>query len=169
MKKNRDFFLFEFELGYCYVLIMELKAWPLDSKYRTVQEIKKAVNAYYTDLRLFPGLAKMSIRQFYDYVKRIPYTRDIKDVEIVSRPKYLLTLFRSLDCKKKAILMGSFMRMKHGQGSYRFVLSSNRPDGQIGHIFTQINCGNRWTNADATYSHNVIGSKKKVTNFEIIK
>lgn len=148
---------------------MELKRWPLNSKYRTVEEIKTAVNRYYQDLKNFPQVLKMDFPAFYNFVKMLPYTRDIKDAEIVSRPKYLLTIFPALDCKKKSILIGSFMRLKHGPGSYRFVLSSNRPDGNIGHIFTQVFANGKWINADATYSSNKIGSKKKVTNFEIVR
>ena len=148
---------------------MNLKAWPLNSKYRTVKEIKTAVNTYHRDLLSFPKLMNMNVSQFYDYVKKIPYVRDVPQAEIVSRPKYLLSIFPALDCKKKSILMASFMLLKRGRGSYRFVLSSNRPDGNIGHIFTQIHDGTRWINADATYSNNKIGGKKKVTNFEIVR
>jgi hypothetical protein len=147
---------------------MVLKAWPLDDKYRTVAEIKYAVKRYHNDLKLFPDLVKMTFQQFFDFVKMIPYVKDVPEKEIVSRPKYLLTLFHSLDCKKKSILVGSFMLLKYGPGSYRFVLSSNRPDGAIGHIFTQIFSGGRWINADATYSNNEINQIKKVTNAEIV-
>jgi len=148
---------------------MQLKAWPLKSKYRTVREIRKAVDTFYTDLNAFPEILKMDIPTFYNFVKMFPYTRDMRETEVVSRPKYLLTIFPTLDCKKKSILFGSFMRLKYGPGSYRFVLSSNRPDGNIGHIFTQIFVNGQWTNADATYSHNNIGAKKRVTNFEIVR
>jgi hypothetical protein len=149
-------------------MFMEARTWPLRSKYRTVQEIKKAVNTYYRDLEEFPGLLNMSVQEFYDYVKNFPYVRDIKNSEIVSRPKYLLTVFPALDCKKKSILMASYMRYKFGPNSYRFVLSSNTPDGNMGHIFTQILVSGNWINADATYPKNVLGSKKKVTRYEII-
>jgi hypothetical protein len=148
---------------------MELKAWPLKSKYQTVKEIRYAVDNYADDLKLFPRLLNMDLPNFFNYVKMIPYTRDVKNSEIVSRPKFILTLFPSLDCKKKSILMGSFMRLKHGPESYRFCLSSNRPDGNIGHIFTQVFANGAWINADATYAHNRLGAKKKVTNFEIVK
>ena len=148
---------------------MQLNAWPLRSKYRTVKEIKTAVNTYYSDLNAFPDIVKMSFPQYYNYVKNIPYVRDVPQAEVVSRPKFLLTIFPALDCKKKSILIASFMRLKHGHDSYRFVMSSNRPDGQVGHIFTQILDGENWINADATYSNNVIGSKKKVTHFEIVR
>lgn len=147
---------------------MEIKAWPLNSKYRTVKEVKYAVNHYYTDLNAFPSLVNMSATEFFDYVKKIPYIRDVPDAEIVSRPKYLLSVFNALDCKKKSILFASYMRLKYGFGSYRFVISSNRPDGAIGHIFTQILSGGQWINADCTYAKNILGAKKKVTNYEIV-
>jgi hypothetical protein len=148
---------------------MIVKAWPLNSKYQTVAEIKKAVNNYSGDLELFPRLLSMDLLNYYNFVKSIPYTRDMKNSEIVSRPMYLLSVFPALDCKKKSILMGSFMLLKFGPGSYRLCLSSNRPDGNIGHVFTQVLVDGQWVNADATYSHNTFGAKKKVTNFEIIK
>lgn len=148
---------------------MHVYAWPLENKNRTVKEIKTAVNSFYKDLESFPQIVKMDIPQYFAFVKNIPYTRDIKEAEIVSRPKFLLTIFPALDCKKKSILIASFMRLKYGPNSYRFVLSSNRPDGNIGHIFTQIFANGRWINADATYSHNRIGAKKKVTNYEIVR
>lgn len=148
---------------------MEMISWPLSSKEQTVKEIKNAVNSFHSDLLKFPHLVKMSIAEYYNFVKNIPYVQDVKDTEIVSRPLYLLTVFKALDCKKKSILFASYMLLKFGRGSYRFVLSSNRPDGSIGHIFTQIKNGDKWTNADATYSRNRIGQKKRVTNFEIVK
>jgi hypothetical protein len=135
-----------------------------------VQEVKFAVNKFSGDLNSFPSLLNMPLPRFYDYVKKIPYVRDASQQEVVSRPSYLLNgdIFPALDCKKKSILMGSYMKEKYGKGSYRFCLSSNRPDGQIGHIFTQIRNGKKWMNADATYAHNRLGAKKMVTNFEIV-
>lgn len=147
---------------------MNLKAWPLRSKYRTVEEINYAVDHYRGDLKKFPKIMSMNLSQFFDLVKNIPYERDIPDQEVVSRPLYLLTIFPSLDCKKKSILMLSFISLKYGPGSGRLVLSSNRPDGQIGHIFPQFYNGKKWINADATYNYNRLGAVKKVTNFEII-
>jgi hypothetical protein len=147
---------------------MEVKTWPLQSKDQTVNEIRYAVNKYHADLRAFPSLIKMSVQEFFNFVKEIPYVRDVPETEMVSRPKYLLTMFPALDCKKKAILMGSFMRLKYGPGSYRFVLSSNRKDGKMGHVFTQIFNSSRWINADATYNNNALGATKIITNFEIV-
>lgn len=148
---------------------MKAYSWDLRSKDQTVKEIKTAVRNYYQDLSKFPELLNMSIPEYFDYVKKIPYTKDVKNIEVVSRPLYLLTVFPALDCKKKSILIGSYMFFRFGPDSYRFVLSSNRPDGSIGHIFTQIFFNGKWINADATYSHNKIGQKKRVTNFEIVK
>ena len=148
---------------------MQLYKYPLRDKYRTVQEIKKAVNTYYHDLDGFANIRSMNFLDFYNMVKNIPYIRDMKDSEIVSRPKFLLTIFNALDCKKKAILIASYMKLKHGPGSYRFCLSSNRPDRVIGHIFTQVLVNGQWRNADATYSRNKYGQQKSVTVLEIVK
>lgn len=148
---------------------MNLYTWPLHDKERTVKEIKYAVKNYSGDLKRFPDLLNMSIQEYYNYVKNIPYSRDVKSAEIVSRPLYLLTVFPALDCKKKSILMASFMLLKFGPDSFRYVLSSNRPDGAIGHIFTQIFNGQKWINADATYNYNRLGAPKKVTNYQIVR
>lgn len=148
---------------------MKVQLEPLFDKYQTVTEIKRMIRDYYKDLELFPELVAMDVQQYFDYVKNIPYIRDVKKTEVVSRPKFLLTVFEALDCKKKSILMGSFMKLKYGDGSYRLCLSSNSPDKVIKHIFTQININGNWINADATYSRNSIGQLKKVTNFEIVK
>jgi len=110
----------------------------------------------------------MNIQQFFDYVKSIPYEKDIPDQEVVSRPLYLLRLFPSLDCKKKAILMSSFINLKYGPRAWRLCLSSNRPDGKITHIFPQFNNGKTWLNVDATYNHNTFAGKKRVTNIEFV-
>jgi hypothetical protein len=146
-----------------------LYAWPLRTKYRTVQEIKYAVDHFADDLKRFPEIMKMNLQQFFDYVKKIPYQRDVPQREVVSRPLYLLTVFPSLDCKKKSILMACFIALKIGANSVRFVLSSNRPDKQIGHVFTQFYNGRDWINADATYPQNILGQKKRVTNYEVIR
>jgi hypothetical protein len=148
---------------------MRIDRFPLRDKYRTVQEIKDAVDCFYNDIGGFPKISRMTFLEFYDFVKKIPYIRDVKNLEVVSRPRYLLTIFNSLDCKKKSILIASYMRFKHGPSSYRFCLSSNRPDKTIGHIFTQVKVNGQWKNADATYSRNKFGQQKSVTALEIIK
>ena len=148
---------------------MNVKLENLFDKYQTVTEIKRMIGSYYKDLESFPELIAMDVEQYFDFVKNIPYIRDVKKTEIVSRPKFLLTVFDALDCKKKSIIMGSFMKLKYGDGSYRLCLSSNSPDKVIKHIFTQININGNWINADATYSKNRIGQLKRVTNFEIVK
>lgn len=148
---------------------MTIKSETLFDKYQTVVEIKRMIREFYKDLLNFPNLVNMDIQEYFDFVKNIPYVRDVPKIEVVSRPNFLLTVFDALDCKKKSILMGSFMKLKYGDGSYRLCLSSNSPDKVIKHIFTQIKMGDGWVNADATYAKNSIGKPKKVTNFEIVK
>lgn len=148
---------------------MTIKTETLFDKYQTVAEIKRMIREYYKDLLNFPDLVNMDVQQYFDFVKNIPYIRDVPKTEVVSRPNFLLTVFDALDCKKKSILMGSYMKLKYGDGSYRLCLSSNSPNRVIKHIFTQINLNGSWVNADATYSKNRIGAPKKVTNFEIVK
>lgn len=148
---------------------MRLYQWPLKNKSQTVSLIKTAVSRFHGDLKNFPELTKMNALEYYNFVKNIPYHLDPKSEEVVSRPLALLTMFPAMDCKKKSVLMGSYMMLLHGPDSFRYVLSSNRPDRKICHIFTQVLVdGNQWVNADATYPSNKFGQKKRVTNFEIV-
>jgi hypothetical protein len=151
---------------------MYITKYPLRDKKKTVNKINYIVNKYFRDICLFNKMGipldKLTLKNYYSFIKNIPYRRDQKPVEILLRPKYLLVgKDIGLDCKKKSILMASFCKAKKIQ--YRFVCVSQRPDKRLHHIFTQVNIGKGWKNADATYSDNKLFQDKQYTKMEIIK
>jgi hypothetical protein len=96
---------------------------PLTDRDQTAKRIKLLVERFHGDLDnvFIPlrngGIRKMSdmtLQDFFNFVRRIPYRRDTTNPhpkEIISRPHYIVK-HRNLgmDCKKKAILLGSFLR-----------------------------------------------------------
>lgn len=112
-------------------------------------------------------ITSLSMFEFFEVVKNIPYRRDTKPIEVISRPKHILKLRRlGMDCKKKALLIGSFL---HGKSiPYRLVASSRKKNGRIHHVFPQAKVGNQWMNVDATYPHYQMFEPKTVTNMEVL-
>jgi len=132
----------------------------LKSRTQSVQKIKYLIFKYFNDF----NFSRYSIYEFFDKVRKIPYQKDTKYLERVGRPLRILSL-SGLDCKKKAVLMGSYAMQKNIK--FRFVCSSVRPDKKIQHIFLQFLINGKWLNADATYKHLKFGQPKILTNYEI--
>ena len=90
--------------------------------------------------------------EVFNYVKHIPYVEDNSD-EVVARPGFLLNPdeFEALDCKKKAVIMASWLEAHTEQENWRFVGSSEREDEGIHHVFVQVKIDDEWYNVDATY------------------
>lgn len=113
-------------------------------------------------------LAGLPLTRFYDRVKRIPYQRDPKGRETIARPSLLLNEFPSLDCKKKAILMGAYF-LKNKK-PFRFVAVSEIPSRRIHHVFVQVFLRGAWRNVDATYSkYKLFEPKPRITRSEVLK
>jgi hypothetical protein len=148
---------------------------PLRDKRQTSDEIKRLVNTYHGDLEkidiMLRGkrtcLADLSLGDFYDFVRKLPYKKDTKPIEIVGRPKFILEeLNGNADCKKKAVLMASFLKIN--KIPYRFIGASSRPDGAIHHIYPEARMSGEWIHVDATYPRYRIGQPKKETAREIL-
>jgi hypothetical protein len=154
---------------------------PLFDKLQTSRAIKALVEKYADDLRgvyVEEGgkkipVSRLSIVDYFDVVRLIPYRKDTKPIEIISRPHHILK-YRGLgmDCKKKSILMASFFKLRNIP--FRFIGSSRRPDKKIHHIFTQAKVNpdgtrsNKFVNYDSTYKHYRPAMEKKVTAFEVL-
>jgi len=149
---------------------------PLQNKTQTANSIKNLVNRYYTDLddvfvsggvSKIQSLSELPLDQYYNFVRKIPYRRDKKPIEVISRPYHILK-YRDLgmDCKKKAILMAAYFK-KH-KIPYRFIGSSNRADKRVHHIFPQIKRGRKWVNTDATYPDYHLYQPKTMTYAEVL-
>ena len=147
----------------------------LYNKTQTARGMYDLINRYYKDLknytirrtgRLVP-LTSLTIEEFFYFVRSIPYRKDISPVEVIARPRHIIRgRMSGLDCKKKAILMGSFLK---GKGiKYRLMSSSRKPNGKIHHVFPQVKTSNGYLNLDATYSHYLPLQPKLVTNSEVL-
>jgi len=155
-------------------------AEPLEDRHQTAKAIKALVSDFQKDLDEIlledsqgnqRPLSSLTLREFFDFVKKIPYRKDIKPIEIIGRPLWIMEqvsakVVPGIDCKKKSVLMGAFFERTGRQ--YRFIGSSCRPDKQIHHIFPQVYLRGVWVNADATYPRNVFGERKQVTASEVL-
>jgi len=160
-------------IDYNYSMIINRQ--NLSDKKETAEKMYYLVNRYFRDLSKFKTkkngkivpVTELNIIEFFDLVRSIPYRKDVKPIEVVSRPKYILKFRKSgADCKKKGILMGAYL--KYNNLPYRFMSSSRKPSGRIHHVFPQIFINGKWKNLDATYSHYKPFQKKIVTNSEVL-
>jgi hypothetical protein len=116
--------------------------------------------------RLVP-LSAFSLAGIFDFVRTLPYKRDVKPVEVVARPRTLLLGSNGgLDCKKKAVILGAYCH--RNRLPYRFMAVSTRKNRSIHHVFPQVKIDGNWLNLDATYSHYKPFSPKLVTAAEVL-
>lgn len=114
------------------------------------------------------GAALMPLPSFFDGVRKIPYQRDQKGRETVARPALLLREFPALDCKKKAILMGTFLAAK--KIPFRFIAVSESPTKKFHHVFVLARVAGKWRPVDATYSkYKLFEKKPRVTRWQILQ
>jgi len=137
---------------------VDIRAYPLDDKDQTGHAMYETVKQCFSDLG---EKARWHFEVFFDYVRRMPYLPDDavfsgRVIEFLSRPRYSMPgLLGPIDCKKKAILIGSWA---HANGyPYRFLAISERGDKEIHHVAPQIDFGKGWVNADATLHDYSIG------------
>lgn len=148
----------------------------LFNKDQTGRDMYRLINTYSSDLdnvkvwragTLMP-FSKIPLNEAYEYIRRIPYKRDIKPVEVLMRPS---EIFRNkdsgIDCKKKSILLSSYLRNRGIP--YRLVASSRLKNKRVHHVFPQIFVLCRWLNFDATYPHYMPFEPKAVTKVEVLK
>lgn len=152
---------------------------PLLNRNQTARRIKHLVETFYLDLNLcfivkgnrqIP-LSKLSLEDFFKFVKNIPYRRDPKPIEITARPYYIIKHRKlGMDCKKKGTLIASFLRMKNYK--YRAIGSSTRPDKAVHHIYFELFDPDKktWRPVDATYPENqLFRDNVKETFREVLK
>lgn len=148
---------------------------PLISKDQTGKEMHRIIRNYSADLndvfvkrngRLVP-LTRLSVFEMFDIVRKIPYRRDIHNIEVVARPfKIIHESPCGMDCKKKSILMASFC--KENGIPFRLIASSRRRDRRIHHVFPQGKLNGAYRNLDATYPEYRPFEVKDVTAAEVL-
>jgi hypothetical protein len=148
--------------------MVDIQREPYTGKELSGKRMYEMVFCFYRDLE---SLSRLPFPDFFDRVRSIPYATDEeitagKKEEIAARPLYLLDrkMFPFLDCKKKAILIGSWARAN--ALPFRFLAVSEYDTGEIHHVFPQIDFGAGWVNCDATFSNFKIGMGHPVTRAE---
>lgn len=144
----------------------------LDSKDQTGSEMYRLIDQYSGDLNKIQyngnSLQSLPLFKYFDFVKNIPYRKDITAIEVVSRPeKIIRNRCNGMDCKKKSILIASYL--KNRGIPFRLIASSKRPDKRIHHVFPQAQLSGIWYNLDATYNHYKPLELKELTKAEVLK
>lgn len=148
----------------------------LEDKDQTGREMHRLIRRYSGDLRSIMverggvpvPMSRLSVKEAFDLVRRMPYQQDTVPIEVVARPRRIVEEFQhGADCKKKAILLGSWL--KENGIPYRLVASSRRADRKVHHVFPQGKFGGRWKTLDATYKHYRPFQVKRVTHAEVLK
>lgn len=155
---------------------MKFGSQRLKNKEQTGKEMHRMINRYSGDTdhiyvkrngRMVP-FSSLSITEAFDAVRRIPYRRDTKPIEVVTRPKIVARNMKiGMDCKKKAILLSAFLRQRGIP--FRLIASSRKRNRRIHHVFPQMGFGGRWLNYDATYNHNRPFATKQITKAEVLQ
>lgn len=155
---------------------MKVTAKRLKNKDQTGKEMNRLIKQYSGDLhfifvkkngKLVP-FSSLSLMDAFDLIRRIPYRRDVKPIEVVSRPTGILrNLNVGMDCKKKAILMSAYL--KERGIPYRLIASSKKRNRRIHHVFPQMVIGGKGLNMDATYTHYRPFQLKRLTKAEVLK
>jgi hypothetical protein len=138
---------------------------------QTGDKMKETIQKYSSDIG---DLKELDLDKYYDFVRKIPYTYDQakwdlhgEDVELLVRPKIILENFKNIgiDCKKKAILIGSWFKENHLIN--RLVCVSEMPNKNPHHVFNQLLLNGDWLNVDATYpEYELFEIKHNITYLE---
>ena len=144
----------------------------LDTKDQTGKEMYRLIEQYSGDIDHITvkgkPLSSLNLFEYFNYVKNIPYRKDIKGIEVVSRPgKIIDNKNVGMDCKKKSILISAYL--KNRGIPFRLIASSKRPDKRIHHVFPQMKIDGKWLNMDATYKDYKPLELKTVTNAEVLE
>jgi len=141
---------------------MPVKVSPLLSRDQSGRAIYRQAKNF-GDLK---GGLETTLRDWFDFVKALPYEENPPGTEIVKRPAFVLREQETpIDCKQKAVLMGAWLEA-HGI-PWRLAAVSERKDKQIHHVMIQAKIEGRWKNIDATYSDfELFEPKRNVTYAE---
>lgn len=128
-----------------------IRTVPLKNVKYTGRLMKRLAVRYVNDVAPY---AHMSVNQFFDKLKRIPWRSDGKGREKLQRPYHTLAQNGiGGDCDDKNIALGAFLHL-HGI-PFRFVaLATN---GRYHHVATEAHIDGKYIHLDPTYSFNTWG------------
>lgn len=149
----------------------EISAQPHQGKELTGRYMYQFAENYPEDMAPF---RRLPFSVWYGMVRDIPYQSDDelfpdavgRVVEVVARPAYLLdrSIFQSLDCKKKSILIGAWAAVNGCP--FCFLAVSENPSREVHHVFPMVDVGYGWETADATLPEYRIGQVFPLTYVE---
>ncbi len=141
---------------------MEINIESLDLD-KTIKIIFDFINQYYNDLFLFlkdnnkklyqfllENQNKQNLKAFicfYKWIRDMPYKKDEKGIETITRQILTLKGKGKRDCDEKTILIGSIAKIMGFP--YRVVISGRNDKPH--HIYLEIYYLDRWIPADPTY------------------
>lgn len=115
------------------------------------------VDTYYEDAVPF---AHLTITEFFDFVKSIPFKDDPPDREFLQRPAYTFNqIGPGGDCDDKAIALASYCKL-HAI-PYRFVAVRRSDMPYLHHVFCELFINGQWIHADPTYKFNSLGRERE--------
>lgn len=137
-----------------------VKREPLKSYKQTVTKVFQFVKLYEDDLDF---LKDLSIFDFYNYVRALPYHSDPPKKETVVRQKYTIRPDWSgaRDCDDKTLLILSFANLKNISGKAVVCGQGEAPH----HIYPELEFNGKFYSADATYPRCQFGKKLYTENF----
>jgi hypothetical protein len=147
----------------------------LKSKDQTGNEMHRLISVYCNDLDhvmifrrgMLTPFSSLPLNEAYEFVRRIPYRKDRKPIEVVARPAEIIRQKdNGMDCKKKAIVLSAYLRRRGLP--YRLIASSRLPSRRIHHVFPQLGFNGQWLNFDATYPNYRPFERKQVTKMEVL-
>lgn len=155
---------------------MRLSAKRLRTKDETGKGMHRLIKRYDQDLDFiqvkrggkYVPLSQLPMQEFFDEVRKMPYRRDVKPIEVIARPSIIVRQRRKgIDCKKKAILIAAYLKRR--KIPFRLIASSKKANRRIHHVFPQMNIGGQWHNVDVTYTHYRPLERKFVTRAEVLQ
>lgn len=140
------------------------------SYHGTVEKMIKTIEAHAGDLKNFVdsksgrSLDELSLQEFFDYVKSMPYRRDPAGNEIIPRPAFIIKFAPEYgrDCKKQSILIGAWAKLN--DLPYRLKVVSRNKRRKMHHIYPEIKINGKWLTADATYHNMLLDAHYQNTN-----
>ena len=145
---------------------MQIHTEPHQGYIYTGKVMYYLIENFYSDLG---GLLEWPWMRFWDWVRSIPYLDDTVLTldafhEVLPRPAYFLNgILTALDCKKKAILIGSYATA-NGM-PFSLIASCENNENEIHHVFPIVFEDGFWRNADATMPWNEYGEAKPNLKF----
>jgi hypothetical protein len=136
---------------------------PLRDVFQTIDEMNRLSVQYRNDVQPF---AHLSLVDFYNHVKNIPFKPDPPLQEWVQRAGITLYgLSQYGDCDDKSIVIKSYCYLRGIP--CRFKAVSCLPSRDLHHVYNEIRAAGKWYPIDATYPENKIFEERPFTRKEV--